>query len=158
MFKKLLLILLALFVVFLGALFLKNPSVSRKDSFPQPTPFPTPETVTEDEMWNVVQKWRVSTNRKEYTKSETLCRMASIRLEEIKTDWSHKGFKRVASTVAKSFYFVGENLAVNFIEESVVLQNWLDSPSHRRNLENRNFQYSCIKTSGNFVVHIFGGY
>lgn len=160
MLKKLLFILITLLLVLAGVLFIKEPYVSRKGLSmpPIPTPFPAPEIITEDEMWNTVQKWRISTNRKEYIKNETLCKMASIRLEETKTNWSHQGFKKAASNIARNFTFVGENLAVRFKSEATVLYSWINSPSHRENLEDKNFQYSCIKTDGNNIVHIFGGY
>jgi len=63
-----------------------------------------------------------------------------------------------------SFYYAGENLAVNFIDSKDVVNAWMNSPSHRANIVNYNFteigigiakgQYKGSEAV--FVVQMFG--
>jgi hypothetical protein len=63
-----------------------------------------------------------------------------------------------------SFYYAGENLAVNFIDSKDVVNAWMNSPSHRANIINYNFteigvgiakgQYKGSEAI--FVVQMFG--
>ena len=66
--------------------------------------------------------------------------------------------------VGYQFAYAGENLAVHFTDSRAVVQAWMDSPSHRENIENENFteigvgtargQYNGFDTI--FVVQMFG--
>ncbi|HPT40647.1 MAG TPA: CAP domain-containing protein, partial [Candidatus Paceibacterota bacterium] len=38
-----------------------------------------------------------------------------------------------------SFYYAGENLAVNFVDSKDIVNAWMESPSHRANIINYNF-------------------
>jgi uncharacterized protein YkwD len=63
-----------------------------------------------------------------------------------------------------SFYYAGENLAVNFVDSKDVVNAWMNSPSHRANMVNYNFteigigiakgQYKGSEAV--FVVQMFG--
>ena len=63
-----------------------------------------------------------------------------------------------------SFYYAGENLAVNFVDSKDVVNAWMNSPSHRANMVNYNFteigigiakgQYKGSEAI--FVVQLFG--
>jgi hypothetical protein len=63
-----------------------------------------------------------------------------------------------------SFYYAGENLAVNFIDSKDLVSAWMNSPSHRANIVNYNFteigigiakgQYKGSEAV--FVVQMFG--
>jgi len=63
-----------------------------------------------------------------------------------------------------SFYYAGENLAVNFVDSKDVVNAWMNSPSHRANIVNYNFTEIGIgiakgQYKGNeaiFVVQLFG--
>lgn len=39
-----------------------------------------------------------------------------------------------------NYHYAGENLAMNFIDTEEVIRGWLNSPSHRDNLLNKNYQ------------------
>jgi len=39
-----------------------------------------------------------------------------------------------------NYKYAGENLAIDFIDSSQVIEAWLNSPSHRANLLNQNYQ------------------
>ncbi len=69
-------------------------------------------------------------------------------------------FKEVGYTYA----FAGENLAVHFTDSHEVVEAWLDSPSHRANIVNSQYQEIGIGTAKGtfegydtvFVVQLFG--
>jgi len=39
-----------------------------------------------------------------------------------------------------NYHYAGENLAMNFIDSEEVVRAWLNSPGHRENLLNKNYQ------------------
>jgi len=63
-----------------------------------------------------------------------------------------------------NFSYAGENLAIDFSDSVDVYQAWMDSPSHRANILNRNFKDIGIATAKGvyqgrdttFVVQMFG--
>jgi len=65
-----------------------------------------------------------------------------------------------------NYYYAGENLAMNFLDTEEVIKGWLNSPSHRENLLNKNYKDMGIAVvSGDFnneginrilVVQMFG--
>jgi len=65
-----------------------------------------------------------------------------------------------------NFIYAGENLAMNFLDSEEVIRGWLNSPSHKENLLNRNYKDIGIAVlSGDFnneginrilVVQMFG--
>lgn len=64
------------------------------------------------------------------------------------------------------YYYAGENLAMNFLDSEEVVRGWLNSPTHKDNLINANYQEMGIAVvSGDFnneginrilVVQLFG--
>lgn len=65
-----------------------------------------------------------------------------------------------------NYYYAGENLAMNFLDTEEVIKGWLNSPSHRENLLNKDYKDMGIAVvSGDFnneginrilVVQMFG--
>jgi len=49
----------------------------------------------------------------------------------------------------------GENIAYGYAAAAEVLQGWLDSPGHRRNLENPDYTEQGIAVSGTMWTHVF---
>lgn len=66
--------------------------------------------------------------------------------------------------VEYQFAHAGENLAVHFTDSRAVVQAWMNSPSHRENIENTNFTEIGVGTARGryngfdtiFVVQMFG--
>lgn len=62
------------------------------------------------------------------------------------------------------YYYVGENLAINFTTSEKVIDAWLDSETHRKNIVNENFkEIGVAVVDGEFqnkkttvIVQIFG--
>ncbi len=117
-----------------------------------PATIPTLAPISDEKLEIVVNNWRQSQNLQLLIRSENLCKIAIVRLSEIKTNWSHDGFnyKRFCANC-----YLGENLAKDYATEDAILIGWLNSPSHRNNLTT-SYTHSCIKTDGNHVVQIFG--
>jgi len=110
--------------------------------------------VNEAAVWNAVQSWRVSSNMPAYIKDPSLCEAADKRLFEVKKTWSHSGFYSL-SELLPEFERLGENLSRNMSGSQTILEAWLDSPDHKKNLDD-DFTHGCIKCGDNFCVHIFG--
>lgn len=111
-------------------------------------------SVDEEILFNLVNEWRVNNNLKPLLVSEPLCDFASIRVEEIKKDFSHdKAFVHRKNTGIN----VGENLSAPFTNpnEQKLLNAWLNSPTHKDNIADDHYIYSCLKCSENYCVQIF---
>ena len=163
--KELIGIILVVALIFIGA-FLLAPN--KPQLLPQATPTPTPQpevsatskgtpqvkVINPEVLLNVVNEWRVENGYSAYQVDQRLCDMGFERLEQIPSDWSHDQFEPTLNKHFNGYNFFGENLARGYSYEADVLSAWLDSPTHRDNLEAR-VPLTCIVTDGYFVVHLF---
>ena len=123
---------------------------------PQATVEPEPLTIEKTELTTIVNDWAMKNKGYAYKELPKLCDVATLRLNQVKRDWSHKGFY----TYSTEFYKIaevkelGENLSKSNGLEANVLQSWLNSPSHRKNLDHP-YTHMCIETDGNYVVQLF---
>jgi len=94
---------------------------------------------------------------------DPLCALAKIRVQEIKTDWSHKGFETRSEKIYTDFCnkgniictAVGENLAKgDFSEEKDVVVGWENSPKHREAMLGE-YNVQCVAVSGKYYVSLF---
>ena len=106
-------------------------------------------------LWQLIQDWRVKNNYQPYISDQQLCKLASIRLDELKTDFSHKGFYSHLKDF--SYQTIGENLANDQSSEQEVLDGWIASKEHLENLE-RDYTHSCIQTRGKYSIQMFASY
>jgi len=91
---------------------------------------------------------------------EKLCDYSAFRLEQIKRDWSHDGFRKMNKYIYEYTHAKtgGENLGRDFISEQDTLNAWLNSPTHLENLT-KPFTHSCIKAdSQGHSVQLFASY
>jgi uncharacterized protein YkwD len=109
--------------------------------------------VSQDRLWSLVQDWRKGNNLPTYTKNQTLCDVAAIRLQDLYEENSHKRFKERVNTYL--YGYISENLADGWENERDVLDAWLNSPSHKAALED-DYTDGCIVSDGDYVVHLFG--
>lgn len=114
---------------------------------------PTPINIDPDKLLSLVNEWRKENNLAPFTKSERLCKIAQIRLPEIKNNWSHSGFS--LERFCDNKCYLAENLAKDYWNESEILEAWKHSASHSANLKIR-LPYSCIVTDNQHIVEIFG--
>jgi uncharacterized protein YkwD len=117
--------------------------------------------ISEDRLFKAVNQWRESQNKQTYITSPVLCGFATQRVKEIQSDWSHDGFKELSKTGEvykfQNFSQTGENILRDFSEENGGLESWLNSPTHRANLDS-DFTHSCIRCENNYCVQLFGKY
>lgn len=99
----------------------------------------------------LVNEYRVQNNLSVLTESVPTCSIASGRLIEIKSDYSHTGFYKFGSTYDMP---LSENIARNFFTPESVVDGWLKSPTHKENLD-KPWTHMCIATDGVYVVQIF---
>ena len=99
-----------------------------------------------DALWGLIAKYREKNKLPEIKIDSRLCQFAKIRAKEISTDWSHNGFyNRHVFYWCEDCYQMGENLSRGFTNESQIFQAWLNSKTHKENLDN-NFNVGCIRT------------
>ena len=55
-----------------------------------------------------------------------------------------------------SYYTAGENLARNFSNDTLLINAWMKSPSHRDNILSTNYNEVGVGRCGNYVVLHFG--
>lgn len=110
-------------------------------------------------------KYRLEHALPEVGLNESLCNFADIRVGEITTEWGHGGFSRQAGRFLKpsgQFKMLGENLAKGIFKRAAdIINAWHNSPPHRENLLNPNFNQVCfstaeIKGEGLGIVQILG--
>ena len=109
----------------------------------------------EEKVFDDVQAWRIENDLPIYIIDEELCPTVLKRLDEIKIDWSHNGFYSKTKAFDYRYEIMGENLSRLFIDPHNVLPAWLNSKTHRDNLE-RNYTHTCIKCTDDRCVHWFG--
>ena len=71
--------------------------------------------------------------------SERLAQDAIVRAEEIEQVFSHQRPNKTDWWTVDSEHMYGENLAQGYTTSDSVVQAWIDSPSHRENLEEVEF-------------------
>ncbi|HAA10921.1 MAG TPA: CAP domain-containing protein [Cytophagales bacterium] len=74
--------------------------------------------------------------------------------------FSHTGRRRSntgqrVEEVGYSWNFVGENIAAGQITEEAVMESWLKSPGHCKNIMNPNFTQMAVATSGPYWTQVF---
>lgn len=85
-----------------------------------------------------------------------LCFYSSVRVEEIKTVWSHtrpdgtNGYDLIPQNK-----YAGENLARKFKEPDKVFNAWIQSPSHLDNIINSNYTQIGVAYSNGYWVTMF---
>lgn len=113
---------------------------------PTSTPIEKVETsLNSSIIFSQVNTYRQSQGLSTLSEHDALCSLALIRAKDSVSDWSHNGFFAKAKVVQDNYGFaeVVENLVKDYSEMEVV-PAWLDSPTHKRNLD-VNLKYGCIR-------------
>jgi uncharacterized protein YkwD len=100
--------------------------------------------------------YRVQHNLSSLTKSEALCDLAKVRVEQIKTDWSHGQFQPELDKISNMNGVFYENLARTFVPEDVVWGWSMSQMGHREAMLVPEMKYGCVVQSGNYYT--FEGY
>lgn len=128
--------------------------IVKNTSFNKPPPT---SVINEQILWSLIQDWRKNNNLQPYIKDQNTCNLAYIRASEIQTDFSHNSFNNHTNDF--SYYKLGENIAKgsSSSHENDILNIWINSPSHRENLD-YPYTHSCISCLNNKCVQIFADY
>lgn len=151
---KNILLITSVFIFLLGAiyasLFLIPPPPEKKDERVDP--------LTREQLWNVVQNWRIKNNLKVYKFDKQLCDFSDMRISQIQKDFSHNGFWSDTNKLFNQGYKrVAENLIRGYSPEKSALESWINSPEHLKNLKD-SYTNSCISTHNTFAVQVFASY
>lgn len=122
---------------------------------PTDFPTPTPHIFSERKLWQLINEWQTSQGFKPYIEDSRLCTLAKTRIAEIKTNWSHDGFWQHKNDFTHNG--LAENLSKDWFTEEDAFQAWLDSPPHRKNL-NDYYAYSCLRCEDNICVQEFANF
>lgn len=92
-----------------------------------------------------------------------LDKAANIHVEDMRDNnfFSHKGsdgssVSTRASRVGYSWRHIGENISSGPTSIKQVMQGWVDSPNHCKNMMNKDFQEFAAARAGNLWVQVFG--
>lgn len=77
--------------------------------------------------------------------------------------FSHTGLdgSNIGDRISKSFYYwtsCGENIAMGYATEQKVIEAWIKSEGHCKNIMNKNFKHMGISTSGKIWVQVFASH
>jgi uncharacterized protein YkwD len=134
--------------------------------YPQPTPTPIPTAtprpyippapvdLDDRYIWDMIQNWREQENLPKYIEHQGLCKLAEKRVEQIKKEFKHITFSDADFKLAGVTGTISENI-ISRGSEYVVLQGWLESPSHAAALRKKDFTRSCLVCSGEMCAQLF---
>lgn len=120
---------------------------------------------------DLTNKDRDENNLKKLALNDTLVEAATLKAQDMaeKSYFAHTSPEGVTpwhwfNEAGYNFLYAGENLAVNYDESIDVDNAWMNSPSHRANILNKNFTEIGIATAEGvykgkktvFVVQMFG--
>ena len=105
-----------------------------------------------------INQYRISLKQPELRWAENLCSLASKRIIEIQTDFSHQKFLDIPPRVLFPSYCssctrISENLAKDFFDEQILVNTWIKSPRHQENLLLPSVS-ACINVQNGYAVFI----
>lgn len=109
---------------------------------------------------SLINKERKKKNLSQLKMSQGLLNVANKRAAEISLYYSHSranGDKNPFG-MYKWKHYVGENIALNLQTPEQVVKCWMDSPAHRKNILNKNFNsvgIGCFKVNGSIYWEQF---
>jgi uncharacterized protein YkwD len=118
-----------------------------------------------DKTWSYIQAYKTKTS-KAYIYDQALCPYAKDRANDMYDEFSHRLFlDKTQHEVrgALQYKHLGENL-ISYSENEVLLNpqslkyRWLESKSHRANLDSTKFTHSCLSCNDRYCVQLFAGY
>lgn len=113
-------------------------------------------------IYDHVNNERVRKDLKPLKFNQIMCEYAEQRLENMKTEYSHKGFRSTSREALNKYNlsYLGENLSEDIIDDSnwMVVDAWMASESHRKNILDKNYTDTCVRCDDNYCVQIFAGF
>mgnify|MGYP000845486555 FL=1 len=116
-------------------------------------------------LWSLIQSYRVDNNLTPFIKDQNLCAYANERLPEVAEKFNHTGFERTAQSKVATLGLsrVVENLVGlypytgNSIEVAAFYA-WLNSPPHKKTIDDPANTHSCLRCDTINCVQLFGAY
>jgi uncharacterized protein YkwD len=78
--------------------------------------------------------------------TEDLMRVAELRVQEIKVNFSHEGITK---------YHLAENIVMGVWSDQEALDCWDESPGHRANMLNASYKYTGYAFDAGYAVQVF---
>ena len=96
------------------------------------------------EVTNIVNQYRVEAGLAPLNLSPSLCEAAEVRAEELRATFSHtrpNGLECFSALdgLGIPYGYAGENIAAGQKSPSEVMNSWINSPGHKKNIMNPNF-------------------
>lgn len=116
-----------------------------------------PKYINEQELWTLIGNYKQENNLQVPIRDESLCTIAKMRLGVVANDWSHDGFEQNWKWNLVVFNHMSENLAKNHHNATAVITSWVNSPPHKKVLDEDN-THACIQCANinqtNYCVYI----
>jgi uncharacterized protein YkwD len=96
-------------------------------------------------------QYRIDHSEKPLVFVDDLNKVAALRVEEIKTDYSHNSAGRVKDHLA-------ENIINNVNSNAMAIRWWDKSPGHQYNMLNSDYLYTGYAISHGYAVQLFSSY
>ncbi len=127
-------------------------------------------TITPENIINLTNRERQKQDLPPLTANQLLTKAAYKKGQTIldnqifQHNFNGRKFSAWIKETGYNYAYVGENLAIDFITSEGVIKAWLNSPTHRRNLLNKNFQEIGVAVLNGWfkdknttlIVQIFG--
>lgn len=88
------------------------------------------------------------------SRNSDLCKFSEIRAKEIKTNWSHEGFRihnQLCDIISCYYEKLGENLARDLMTEDEIIEAWIHSPLHYIQLTG-DYNSMCVSSNNGYVA------
>lgn len=161
--KKVTILLTITAFSFLIIKFLMPPQMEEKviESVAVSTPTPTPLPLSDETLWDLMQKTRQEKGLPLFIKDQRLCEFAKIRVQRAYEHYdkfkigNHYLFKEDLNNFSgiESGVYVSENAGWGATAEEQ-MTNTYDSQPHRETFEG-NWKYACVATKGKAAIEIY---
>lgn len=126
-----------------------------------PSPLPARVIVSPEEIAEKINTdtmvFRAENNLSNLEDSSVACEFATTRLSQMHEEFSHRLFHVQSSDFMfkNKLMSIGENLYEGPVfDDKHIFNMWLDSPTHRDNLE-KKYTNDCVLCDNSFCVHVF---
>lgn len=100
---------------------------------------------SEESFWKIFNEYRQKNNLPQLQINEGLCKVAEVRAKEVSANWSHENWSAFdLFKECKTCYHFGENLGMYYNHPQNLLNAWIESPSHKANLDNIIYKFGCL--------------
>lgn len=119
--------------------------------------------ITQENIFQLTNAIRIENNLTSLSVSEKLNEAAREKAEDMinRNYWAHstpdgQPFWSFVNKTDYDWSYLGENLAADFKTSEGIVNAWYDSPTHRQNILNGNYEDIGIGMYQNIVVSIYG--